>query len=124
MVKRHLKRINAPKTWKIQRKGIKFTTKTNPGGMSKALTMPVANVLKYELNVVGSVKETKHLVSTGEVLVNGNKITDYRYPVCFTDVVSLPKANKYFRMVIGTDGILRMMPISKEESTLKIAKIA
>jgi small subunit ribosomal protein S4e len=123
MVKRHLKRINAPKTWKIQRRGIKFTTKTNPGGASAQLTMPVANVLKYELKVANSVKEVKHLVSTGEVLVNGKKISDYRNPVCFTDVISLPKANKNFRMIIGTDGILRFIPVSKEEASLKVVKI-
>ncbi|HEY9705906.1 MAG TPA: S4 domain-containing protein, partial [Allocoleopsis sp.] len=123
MVKRHLKRINAPKTWKIQRRGIKFTTKTNPGGASAQLTMPIANVLKYELNVANSVKEVKHLVSTGEVLINGRKISDYRNPVCFTDVVSLPKANKSFRMIIGTDGILNFIPVSKEDASLKVVKI-
>ncbi len=123
MVKRHLKRINAPKTWKIQRKGIKFTTKVNPGGMPKALTMPVANVLKYELKVATTVKEVKHLVFTGEVLVNGVKITDYRHPVCFTDVLSLPKVNKYYRMLINTNGILRLVEITKEESALKITSI-
>lgn len=123
MVKRHLKRINAPKTWKIQRRGIKFTTKTNPGGMARGLTMPIANVLKYELKVATSIKEVKHLVNAGEVLVNGKKINDYRNPVCFTDVVSLPKASKHFRLIIGTDGILRLIPITKEESTLKVSKI-
>lgn len=123
MVKRHLKRINAPKTWKIQRKGIKFTTKTNPGGMSKSLTMPVANVLKYELKLANSVKEVKHLIFEGLVFVNGVKVTDYRYPLCFTDVLSIPKSEKYFRLVIDTNGILRLLPITKEEAGLKVTKI-
>jgi len=123
MVKRHLKRINAPKTWKIQRKGIKFTTKSNPGGMSKALTMPVANVLKYELKLANSVKEVKHLIFEGLVLINGVKLTDYRHPLCLTDVISIPKVEKYFRLIIDTNGILRLLPITKEESLLKITKI-
>ncbi len=123
MVKRHLKRINAPKTWKIQRKGIKFTTKSNPGGMSKALTMPVANVLKYELKLANSVKEVKHLIFEGLVFINGVKVTDYRHPLCFTDVISIPKVEKYFRLVIDTNGILRLLSITKEESVLKVTKI-
>jgi len=123
MVKRHLKRINAPKTWKIQRKGIKFTTKSNPGGMSKALSMPIANVLKYELKVAGSIKEVKHLIFTGEVFINGRKISDYRAPLSFTDVLSLTKINKYYRLVIDTNGILRLIEISKDEAALKIVKI-
>jgi small subunit ribosomal protein S4e len=123
MVKRHLKRINAPKTWKIQRRGIKFTTKTNPGGMSRNLTMPIANVLKYELKLASSVKEVKQLIFMGEVFVNGLKITDYRHPICFTDVISFPKIEKHYRMLIDTNGILRVVEISKEESILKIIKI-
>ena len=123
MVKRHLKRINAPKTWKIQRKGIKFTTKTNPGGMSRSMTMPVANVLKFELKVASTVKEVKHLIFTGEVFVNSKKVTDYKHPVCFTDVLSLPRIEKYYRMLIDTNGILRLVSITKEESVLKITKI-
>jgi small subunit ribosomal protein S4e len=123
MVKRHLKRINAPKTWKIQRKGIKFTTKSNPGGMSKNLTIPVANILKFDLKLANSVKEVKHLIFEGLIFVNGKKITDYKYPLCFTDVLSIPKIEKYFRLIIDTNGILRILPITKEESALKITKI-
>lgn len=123
MVTRHLKRINAPKTWKIQRKGIKFTTKSNPGGVSKALSMPVANILKYELKVANSIKEVKHLIFIGDVFINAKKINDYRAPVSFTDVLSLPKINKYYRMIIDTNGILRFVEIPKEEAGLKITKI-
>jgi small subunit ribosomal protein S4e len=123
MVKRHLKRINAPKTWKIQRKGIKFITKSNPGGMEKSLTVPISNILKMDLKLANSVKEVKHLIIEGSVIINGKKITDYRHPLCFTDVLSIPKLEKYYRLVIDTNGILRLSSITKEESTLKITKI-
>jgi len=123
MVKRHLKRINAPKTWKIQRKGIKFITKSNPGGTSKNLSMPVSNVLKYELKLANSIKEVKYLIFSGEVLIDGRTVTDYRRALCFTDVLSIKGTDKHYRMLIGTDGILRVIPISKEESALKIIKI-
>ena len=123
MVKRHLKRINAPKTWKIQRKGVKFITKSNPGGMAKALTVPISNVLKFDLKLANSVKEVKHLIIEGSVIVNGKVITDYRHPLCLTDVLSIPKIDKYYRLVIDTNGILRLATITKEESSLKITKI-
>jgi small subunit ribosomal protein S4e len=123
MVKRHLKRINAPKTWKIQRKGIKFITKSNPGGMSKGFTVPISNILKMDLKLANSVKEVKHLIIEGSVIVNGKVITDYRHPLCFTDVLSIPKLDKYYRLIIDTNGILRLLSITKDESTLKITKI-
>lgn len=123
MIKRHLKRLNAPRTWKIQRKGIIFITRSNPGGMPKDLTVPVSNLLKYELKLANSIKEVKHLVLTEEIIVNGRKIDDYRHAVCFTDVLSLPKLNKYYRMIVDSDNILKPVPISKEEAQLKIIKI-
>jgi len=123
MVKRHLKRINAPKTWKIQRKGIKFTTKSNPGGMSKNLSMPIANVLKYELKLAKSIKEVKYLIFSKEVSINGKDVTDYRRALCFTDVLTIKGIDKHYRMLMGTDGILKIVPITKEESGLKIIKI-
>jgi small subunit ribosomal protein S4e len=122
-MKRHLKRLNAPKTWKVQRRGIKFITRTNPGGMPKELTMSISNVLKYELKIAGNAKEVNYLIKDQELLVNGIKVTDYRYPINFTDVFSLPQLNQYYRMIIDTDGTLKMISISKEESQLKIAKI-
>ena len=123
MAKRHLKRINAPKTWKIQRKERTFITRSNPGGMSKNLTMPVSNIIKYDLKLATSIKEVKHLILEREILVNGKKITDYKYPVGFTDVLSIPKLEKQYRILIDTNGILRVVPITKEEAGLKIVKI-
>ena len=123
MVKRHLKRLNAPKTWKIQRRGITFITKTNPGGMPKDLTVPISNILKYELHLGNSIKDIKHLVLTEEILINGRRITDYRHPLCFTDILSLPKLNQYYRLIVDTDNVLKIIPIPKEESSFKILKI-
>jgi small subunit ribosomal protein S4e len=123
MVKRHLKRLNAPKTWKIQRRGATFITRSNPGSMSKELTVPIASILKYHLNLANSIKEVKHLIKSEEILVNGRRLTDYRNPVCFTDIVSFPKLKDDYRLIIDTDGILKLIPISKEDATFKIVKI-
>lgn len=122
-MKRHLKRLNAPKTWKIQRRGITFITKSNPGGMPKDLTIPVSTLLKYELKLVHSIKELKHLIMTEEILVNGRRINDYRHPVSFTDILMIPKLNHQYRLIIDTDNILKLVPISKEESQYKLSKI-
>jgi small subunit ribosomal protein S4e len=123
MVKRHIKRLNAPKTWRIQRRNAVFTTRSNPGGMSNDMTLPIANILKYELKLAGSIKDVKHLIFAEDIHVNGRKVTDYKHPVCFTDVVSFPKLNQNYRLIIDTDNILKLIPISKEEAGLKIVKI-
>ena len=123
MVKRHLKRINAPKTWNIQRRGIVYISRGNPGSMEARLTMPIVNVLKYMLQLVKTVKEVKYLLKTEEILVNGKKVNDHEHPVCFTDILSLPKTNAHYRMLLGSDGMLCLVPISAEEASYKILKI-
>lgn len=123
MVKRHLKRLNAPKTWDIARRGIRFTTKSNPGGLKKDLTLPVATVLKYMLKLTGTIKETKHAVTCEEILINGVKINDYRYPVGFTDIVTITKTGAHYRLIVDRDAKLTLIPITKEEAGLKLIKI-
>lgn len=87
------------------------------------MTMPIANILKYELKVANTIKEVKHIIMIGEVFVNGKKISDYKYPVGFTDVVSLPKLHQDYRLIIDTDGILKLIPVTKDEAKFKITKI-
>ena len=123
MVKRHLKRLNAPRTWKIQRRGITFITRSNPGGMPNDLTMSISSILKYELKLAHSMKEVKHLILIEDVLVNGRKITDYKHAVCFTDVVSFPKLGQQYRLIMDTNNILKLVPISKDEAQYKLLKI-
>jgi small subunit ribosomal protein S4e len=123
MVKRHLKRLNAPKTWKIQRRGITFITRNNPGGSPQEFTTSISSLLKYDLGMAHSMKEVKHIIKEGEILVNNVKISDYRYPVGFTDVVTFPKLGQNYRLIIDVDNILKLVPISKEEAGYKILKI-
>lgn len=123
MIKRHLKRLNAPRTWKIQRRGIVFITRSNPGGMPKDLTVPVSNLLKYDLKMASSIKEAKHLILSEEIMVNGKRINDYKHAVCFTDILSFPKLNQQYRLIVDSDNILKPVPISKEEAQYKILKI-
>jgi len=123
MVKRHLKSINAPKTWKIARRDNKFITKNNPGGMPASLTTSISNLLKYDLKIAKNTKEVKHLIKDSGILVNGKRIDDYRHAVCFTDILSFVGMSDTYRLIIDSDGILKSVPIPKDEAGLKILKI-
>ena len=46
MVKSHLKRIAAPRTWDIDRKTTKFIARPKPGQHTLQLGMPLAVLLK------------------------------------------------------------------------------
>ncbi len=71
MVKNHLSRLNAPKSWPIQRKGIKFIVRPSAGAHNMRECIPLNLVLKGLLKYSRTTKETKSVLNAGNVLING-----------------------------------------------------
>lgn len=123
MPKNHLKAQNAPKTWPIKRKNVKFTTKPNPGAHPKALSMPINLVFKNLIRLASTNKEVKKILHDQEILVDGKRRKDYRYPVGLMDVLSIPKVNKHYRILINSLNKLYAQEIDKKEASIKISKL-
>lgn len=118
-----LKRLCAPPTWNIQRKGGVFITRPNPGGQSMDLTLPLQLVVRDVLGHTQTARETRRLLHAGEVFVDGKKRADSRYAVGLFDVVSVPKIKQYYRMMLNAKGKLMIAVIPDSEARLKICKI-
>jgi small subunit ribosomal protein S4e len=123
MATSHLKRLNAPKTWKVQRKVLAFITRPNPGGHTMELCMPVNLVLRDMLSHATSTKEVRTLLISKEVLVDGNAISDKKYQLGLFDTLELPKISESYRMLIDDKGFLTLLKIDKKEVHLKPCKI-
>lgn len=123
MVKNHIKRIRAPKTWRVLRKTTTFITKPYPGAHSKDLGLSINTFLKEVVNVTKTTKETKYLLTKQEVIVNGNRIRDDKHAVGFLDIVLIPSAKKAFRVIMDSKGTLNAKEIKTEENNclLKIS---
>ncbi len=123
MVKNHIKRVAAPKTWNVLRKTTKFITKQNPGAHSKQFSMPINNVLKDMLKLTKTTKETKYVLTKQEVLVNGVKRKDNKAQVGFLDTLSIPSINKAYRISIDKKGMLKANEIKNEQASELILKV-
>lgn len=123
MVKNHLKRLNAPKSWKIERKASKFIARPNPGAHPMELSMPLSTLFKEKLSYADTTREVKLLMRSSEVLVDGRRRFDYRFPLGLMDVLSIPKLNEHYRMLLNTHGSLYLMKVPKDESALKLCRI-
>jgi len=123
MVKRHLKRFASPTTWQIKKKGIKFITRPNPGTHPLELSMPICVVLKEMIKAARTTAEVKKLLYSNEVLVDGKRVKDYRFPVGLMDVVSLVPSKQNFRIVLGEKGKLGAIEIDAKESKMKLSRI-
>ena len=122
-MKSHQKSIAAPASWPIKRKKQVFTIRPRPGAHTFEASMPVGTILKELLKFAKTTKEVKYMLSRGDVLVNQKKRTDLKSTVGLMDVISFPKINTAYRMMINVRGKMHLVQINKEETEITLAKI-
>jgi len=121
---KHLKRITMPTTWPMQRKGSKFVTKPNPGPHSLKYGLSLGSLLKEILGYAENSVEIKHILNQGLVTVDGKKRADPKFPVGLMDVIKNEKTGEGYRVLLNTKAKLCLVPIPKDEFSVKPCKIA
>ncbi len=117
-----LKRKPAPKFWPIHRKEKPWVLKPSSGPHNLQNCLPLSLVLREMLGVVETRRESQIILHQGKVLVNGKSTRKDDFPVGLMDVISLPDANKYYRIMPSHKGLI-LSPISKEETSFKLCRI-
>ena len=118
----HLKRLSAPKFWKVRKKLAKWVTSPRPGAHKRNECIPLSVVIRDVLELVDTGREAKRMVKSGEVLVDGKVRKDHRYPVGFMDVIEIPKLKKAYRFTI-TYKDLEIFEVPAKETKLKLCKV-
>jgi len=70
-----------------------------------------------------TLKETKYLLTSNEVLINGKRKRDHKNQTGLLDVVSVPHVQKNYRIVLDSKGKLTSKEISDVESKNLLLKI-
>lgn len=122
MVKKHLKRLLAPKFWVVPKKREKWTVAPRPGPHKKFESIPLQIIVRDMLGLVSTRREAKSIIKAGEILVDGLKRKDHKYPVGLLDVVTIPKLGQGYRVIPIAKG-LGLLKISKKEEGMKICKV-
>ncbi len=122
-MKRHLKRINVPKTWDIKRQETKLITKPLPGQSSYELGLPLNVILRDYLKIAKTNHGVKYLLNHQEISVDHVKQKEPRFITGFMDTLSIPLLKQNYRMLINKKGKLYLASISETESTIKPCKI-
>ena len=123
MSNNHLKRLAAPKTWSIKRKGLKFVTKPVPGPHNSNTYMPINVLLKEILGYANTAREVKKILNNSEVKIDGNVRKELRFPVGIFDTIEFTKLIEYFRVILNKKNKLDLIKIKKDEALLKPCKI-
>jgi small subunit ribosomal protein S4e len=117
-----LKSKPAPRFWPIHRKEKTWVVKPSSGPHSLKSCLPLALVLREVLGFAKTRKEAKTIVSQGKIYVDGKVRREDDFPIGSMDVISIPDADKFFRVLPSEKGLL-LNPIVKEDINFKLCRI-
>jgi small subunit ribosomal protein S4e len=117
-----LKRIAAPRSWDISRKGPRFIYKPVPGTHPIEASYPLGVVVRDLASMASNAKELKFLVKTGKVLVDGKARQTPSFPVGLFNLVSVPLEGVDFRLVPSPKGLV-LAKVGADEAKRKLCSV-
>jgi len=121
--KRHLKRLNAPKHWMLDKLGGVWAPRPSTGPHKLRECLPLIILLRNRLKYALNTKEVKYILMQRLVKVDGKARTDKTYPAGFMDVIGIEKTNEFFRLLYDVRGRFTVHRVSPEEGKYKLARV-
>lgn len=122
-LKGHTKRMAAAKAMPIHDKKSKvWIVSTGPGTHPAEKGIPLMVLLREILGVAQNRREAKAILNGRKVLVDGVVRTDEKFPVGLMDVVAMPEANLYYKIIVKK-GKLFPEKATKEDTHAKLLKV-
>ena len=119
MAKNQMKRLAAPKTWPIARKGRqRWIAKPLPGAHKQGLCMPLSVIFRDILKLASTAREVKQILHNNEVLINGRRVKDVKFGVGLFDVLAVKEINEYYRVVLTKKNKLALVSIKSAEAKI------
>jgi len=121
--KKHLKRLNAPKHWMLDKLGGTWAPRPSTGPHKLRECLPLSLILKNRLKYALTRREVIQIVMRRLVKVDHKVRTDNSYPAGFMDVISIDKTDEQFRLLYDVKGRFAVHRISAEESNFKLCRV-
>lgn len=117
-----LKRNPAPKFWPIHRKEFMWVVKPSSGPHNLENSLSLTLVLRDILGLAKTKKEAGMILAQGKLLVDGKIRKRTNFPVGLMDVIAMPEADQYYRVMPSPKGLV-LGRINKSESNFKLARV-
>jgi len=121
--KKHMKRLNAPKHWMLDKLGGVFAPKPSPGPHKQRECLPLALIIRNRLKYALTYKEVNSVVMSRAIKVDGKIRTDKCFPAGFMDVIDIDKTDEHFRLLYDTKGRFVLHRITKTEAAYKLCRV-
>ena len=118
---KHLKRLAAPRIWKIPRKEYTFAPKPSPGPHPTKRSLPLLIILRDVLHIGDNRREIKKIIAERSIKIDGRVITDAKFPVGFMDVITVGKNN--YRALYDVNGRITLVEIPEDNAQWKLVRI-
>lgn len=119
----HMKRLKSPRTLQLHRKEDTWTIHPSPGPHPVKESIPLGILIRDYLQLCNTRREARRILSQGSILVDGIIRRDLQFPVGLMDIISIPDAKKYYRLVYNKRGNLSLVPISASDAEWKLRRI-
>ena len=116
--KQHLSRLAAPRSWPVKRKVSKWIAKPIPGAHNLKSSMPLVVIIRDLLSITKTSKEVKTLLNSKSILINNKTVRKIHLPIGLFDVISIPKLNIHYRILLNKQGKLFPIKIADSEANL------
>jgi len=121
--KKHLKRVNAPRHWMLDKLGGVYAPRPSAGPHKLRECLPLIIILRNRLKYALTNRETTMILMQRLIKVDGKVRTDPCYPAGFMDVVSIDKTNEHFRLLYNVRGKFALHKITGPELDYKLCKV-
>jgi len=121
--KKHLKRLNAPRHWLLNKLGGTWAPRPSTGPHKLRESLPLTLILRNRLKYALTRREVITIVMRRHVQVDKKVRTDLNYPAGFQDVIEIPKTDERFRLLYDVKGRFVLHRITKEEAKYKLVRV-
>jgi len=121
--KKHLKRLDAPKSWLLSKLGGTWAPRPAPGPHKLRESLPLSLVLRNRLKYALTRREVMMIVMRRAVEVDGKVRTEINYPTGFQDVIRIQKTGEQFRIMYDVKGRFVLHRITPEEAQYKLCRV-
>jgi len=123
--KKHLKRLNAPKHWMLDKLGGIWAPRPSQGPHKLRECLPLSLILRNRLKYSLTRRETMMICMRRLIEVDHKVRTDINYPAGFMDIISIKKTNENFRLLYDTKGRFMLNSLKKtpKEINYKLCRV-
>jgi len=121
--KKHLKRLNAPRSWMLNKLGGVFAPRPSPGPHKLRECLPICIALRNRLKYALTRREVIMIVMRRAIEIDGKVKTDVNYPAGFQDVVTIAKTSEQFRLLYDIKGRFVLHQIDEKEAQYKLCRV-